>query len=350
MIVRARHVSMLRHVPRGGRHARLGAVSTPMDAELRELSSSDFSAPLPHNPTLRVRGDHVWEEFGCQGSEGEARPVPVRPFLDVLAGNPSPFSEITDAFRKAFAHTPLVASTWGISHPYKIVENLTQGDQGEPRSKEILRDGRGRSAAKAADFLREEIAVVDDRILVRRHPLANWHIDGIKVTLDVELTPYGRRKYPYHFDIGRRAEVLSGYLGMGKLLVPEAAAAVLEALPADPDPGTEAVYYATVLPGAAIAAVDSAKAKGITNFSEELLDLYERLHPYAEAGAVGALTLDEVDPALDLCEDIAWRLLTVNVSPSRFDWHKVDGFFRRGRIGRLPRSLEDEGSLGILAP
>jgi hypothetical protein len=133
MIVRARHVSMLRHIPRGGRRVRLTAVSTPMDAELRKLPASDFSAPLPHNPTLRVRDDRIWEELAFPRVSGNPEPFPVQLFLDILAGEAAPGNDATDVFDRAFARTPLVAHSWSLAHPYKIVEHLTRGDPKEPR-------------------------------------------------------------------------------------------------------------------------------------------------------------------------------------------------------------------------
>jgi hypothetical protein len=315
-------------------------------AEIPRLPPSDFE-PLPAGDgSLRVRDRKLWQVVRVAPFETPGRDLAVPQFLDILAGNPQSDPVPVTEFEKAFAKTPLVAATWGLDAKLAIAEALTRGHPGDPRSRDVVRDGRDRAAAAAASFLRDEVAIAGEQVLVRRRPLAFWRTTGGRVTLDVMPSPNSGSRTAYPFDIGRRAEVLKGYHESGEVDVPPATAAILDALPGDPDPGTEAMYYANLLPGAAIATIQGARAKGVRTFPEGTLELGERLEPYADTATIGALTVDEAETALRLCRDIAWRLRQLPSSSRTMQWSTLNNYFERDRIGGPPRNVEDEAWLG----
>jgi hypothetical protein len=348
MIVRARHVAPIRHIPRGGRHERLDMLMVESDAELRVLPASDFE-PVdvgPNAPAYKARDGELWEELSDGYGDAPRTPVPLKRFLEWLSGAEGTLSSQPPGNR--FQQSPLYASVPSVTSVGGINPTLTRGDPREPKSRQVVRDGRARAAAAAAAYLRDDIAVAGDRAFVRCHPLAWTPNDGEGRILIVQPTPHMQHSLNRFFDLSRIDEFMVQGNDRTPVRVPPEVQAILMAMTRQHQAGDAVRYHANILSQVAVASIDAAPNKG-SPLPGSVVEAGNRLRPYAEMASIGALDDDEVEAALAMCRDLAPELRHHGAHMYMVNWADVTERFRTGAIRATIREDADEASLSGLA-
>jgi hypothetical protein len=347
MIVPARFPAVVRHVPVGGRHERVGVVSLEGSVSIREAARKDF-AMLPVSVAelgLFTAGGEVWTQIRRPGL-GKQQAYGAEEFLRWLAKD-----DVRDGDNLAwkFVRTPLAAAAVRLSPKGFATYKAERGSQGPLRAKEIVWDGREGSAARLQAWLDANLAIVGGTVLRRLRPLASVLNHGGKNVVTLSLGDHS-------FNTGLPVELAR---------IDEAAAwdpqpegvyrnpdvvNVIAAAGPPPPRGDDALFLASVLPGHV---AETIERLGLTGRAVDgtTRDLGLALRPHADAGMTGWVEPGDVAGVLAMVDEVSGRLAKASVPRDAEYWENVRDHMRAGLVtGYGTRIPEDEDLVATLAP
>jgi hypothetical protein len=305
------------HVPRRARAAREVLVRGIAPVDLPEADPAGFERPwrlrgacdrgLDLEPW--IRGDGLWQplrQLAVQPGFDGLRGVTPEEFASWLAGDAAEDGPLWKGLSFAFEATPLQRR-----RPRADLGGLTdanlRGDPGfdDAAAGRVEADGRPEAAAAVARFLREEVVLAGDHVLMRLRPL-------VAFTLSQGESPW--RILPYRgvswrslpFALGREGECQSFAERRGRIPPSEAMARLGEAMPAGPPDDHDLVVAANYLPALVQAALQPFAAGKFTlpaSKAEDCAAALARISPLARRGDRGLVGRDALAEAYEAIQE-----------------------------------------------
>lgn len=214
------HPAAVSYVPKRAKRTvtAMGRMSTPVMLPRADRSqfdrpgtiAADMAGRAPFEPW--VRDGAVWQPLRHRtGNPYDPGPhVSVPGFLSWLAGTSRPGDTLTTGLDEALAGTPLCRRVETVPYANHALEER-RGWQPfrEEQARRILRDGRAAASAALAAFVRDEIALVEDTVLLRSPPRIRLGRGG-KGAWEIDPTRGDRRRPGFALARPEDAEAFHG--------------------------------------------------------------------------------------------------------------------------------------------